>query len=417
MNRPSPNQPSQPYPSDQPDQPGWSESGHSAAMGDVTRPVQLPELDPAVLALFDDPPGSSDQPGPHPGAADGDPGGGSGRHGPRSARSRRHRRPRPLRRVLVALVVMVLATSLSTYAWAEVKLQRKVDLDRFGHRPPPGEGTNYLIVGSDSRAGLSASERSKLRTGVAGGRRADSMILLHTGAHGTTMVSLPRDSWVTIPAFTRPSTGKRMGPVKNKLNAAFAWGGPELLSRTVEHNTGVRLDHYAEIGFAGFVDIVNSVGGVRMCLDKDIRDESSGADLREGCQTLDGTQALAFVRQRHQEAEGDLGRTRNQQKFLSALADRVATPGTMLNPAKLYPALRAGLDTLVVDEKMALRDLNSMFRALQGVQSGGGKQINVPVSGGMMTSKGSAVRWDEARARKLFAELKRDRPVTAAPAR
>ena len=134
-----------------------------------------------------------------------------------------------------------------------------------------------------------------------------------------------------------------------------------------------------------------------MCLERDIKDEKSGADLRKGCQTLDGTKALAFVRQRHQEAEGDLGRTRNQQKFLTALAKKAVTPDTLLDPSKSYPTISAGLDTLMVDKDTGLQDLMSLFRAMQGVTAGNGRQINVPVSDpGFATSKGSAVKWDDA---------------------
>ncbi|RLL70829.1 LCP family protein [Streptomyces sp. Z26] len=344
---------------------------------------------------------SYDAPHPAPGAP---------RPAPRRRGYRRLRRRHPVRTLLLVLLAVLLATPLTTYAWADTRLNRDVDLGAYGHRPPPGEGTTYLVVGSDSRAGLSPEQQKDLHTGGAVGRRTDSMILLHTGASGTTMVSLPRDSWVTVPSYVRPSTGKRRGPEKDKLNAAFAAGGPELLARTVEFNTGLRIDHYAEIGFAGFVNIVDSVGGVGMCLDRRIRDEKSGADLRAGCQKLDGTEALAFVRQRHQEKEGDLGRTLNQQRFLSALAHEAATADTVLNPATLYPALSAGLDTLVVDEDMGLPDLVSMVRAVQGVTDGKGERVNVPVSGvGIPTRKGSAIRWDDRKARQLFARLRSDR--------
>ncbi|MGP3949067.1 LCP family protein [Streptomyces sp. 7N604] len=323
------------------------------------------------------------------------------------------RRGRRIMRTLIVLVLVILVTSIGTYVWADFKLDREVDLAKVGDRSPSGEGTNYLIVGSDSREGLSNQDKNDLHTGSAEGRRTDSMIVLHTGDNGTTMMSLPRDSWVTIPAFTRPETGKHYAAAKNKLNAAFSMGGPELLVRTVEANTGLKINHYAEIGFAGFVNIVDSVGGVDLCLDKDIKDEKSGADLRKGCQTLSGADALAFVRQRHQEAEGDLGRTRNQQKFLSALADQAATPGTVLNPSKLYPAMGAGLETLIVDRDMSLSKLTSMLQAMKAVTGGDGKQINVPVADqGFQTSKGSAVRWDTTQAKKLFDELKNDQPVS-----
>ncbi|MDI3388974.1 LCP family protein [Streptomyces sp. B-S-A8] len=333
---------------------------------------------------------------------------------PRRARSRprRRRRRRPLRRAFLFLLALLVATPLGTYAWAGTRLNRDVDLGAYGHRPPPGKGTTYLIVGSDSRAGLTAEEQRELHTGSVSGRRTDSMILLHTGAFGTTMVSLPRDSWVTVPAHLRTSTGKRTEPAKSKLNAAFSRGGPELLARTVEFNTGLRIDHYAEIGLAGFVKVVDAVGGVPMCLQRDIRDEKSGADLRKGCRLLDGAQSLAFVRQRHQEADGDLGRTRNQQKFLTALAKRAAAADTVLDPTALYPALGAGLDALVVDRDMTLRQLASMVRAVRGVTDGSGRRITVPVAAvGIPTPQGSAIRWDEPAARELFDRLRRDLPV------
>ncbi|CAM5648160.1 LytR family transcriptional regulator OS=Streptomyces alboniger OX=132473 GN=CP975_13910 PE=3 SV=1 [Streptomyces alboniger] len=167
--------------------------------------------------------------------------------------------------------------------WADTRLDQEVDLGVLTDRAAPGKGTNYLVVGSDSREGLSQQDRKDLNTGSAEGRRTDSMILLHTGASGTTMMSLPRDSWVTLPPYVDPGTGRSYRAAPNKLNAAFSLGGPELLVRTVERNTGLHVDHYAEIGFAGFVGVVDAVGGVDMCLDRPIKDKSSGANLPRGC--------------------------------------------------------------------------------------------------------------------------------------
>ncbi|MYU14002.1 LytR family transcriptional regulator, partial [Streptomyces sp. SID8361] len=248
------------------------------------------------------------------------------------------------------------------------------------------------------------------------GRRTDSMMVLHTGSGGTTMLSLPRDSWVAIPGFVRPETGRRYNPSLNKLNAAYSMGGADLLVAAIERNTGLRIDHYAEIGFSGFVDVVDAVGGVRMCVDRNIKDPKSGLDLQKGCHTLDGAKALAFVRQRKQEADGDLGRTRNQQKFLAALANKAATPGVLANPFAAFPTVRAGLDTLIVDKDMGLPTLMSLFEAVKGVTSGNGKQLNVPVSNpNLRTSKGSAVQWNETQARRLFDQLRNDQPVTPTP--
>ncbi|WP_245654999.1 LCP family protein [Streptomyces catenulae] len=333
----------------------------------------------------------------------------------RPSRRRRSRLGRAVRACCVLLVLSV-GGGAGAYAWADSRLDSTVDLAALPDRPAPGKGTNYLIVGSDSRAGLSAKQAQDLHTGSgidAEGRRTDSMMVLHTGAHGTTITSLPRDSWVVIPAYVDPRTGIHHRPARNKLNAAFSLGGPKLLVRTIESNTGLRLDHYTEIGFAGFVGIVDAVGGVRMCVNRHVVDEKSGLDLTRGCHTLSGRQALAFVRQRHQEKQGDLGRSRNQRKFLAALAAKAASRDVLLNPSALVGTAGAGLKTLIVDRSTGLPRLTRLFEALQDASSGRGRQLNVPISGfGVGTSKGSVVVWDKAKAHRLFAELRADRPVT-----
>lgn len=320
---------------------------------------------------------------------------------------------RRIKWTLISLVLVLLVTGVGTYFWADSKLRREVDLSAVEDRPSIGKGTNYLIVGTDSREGLTEQERQDMRTGHASGARADTMMILHTGDNGNALISLPRDSWVTIPEFTGSVSGNRIPESQNKLNAAYAMEGPELLVRTVEHNTNIKIDHYAEIGFGGFAKVVDALGGVEMCFDEAIQDKNSGADFEAGCQDLDGAESLAFVRQRYQEAMGDLGRTKNQQKFLGALGDQVASPGTLLNPLKLYPTMGASLDSLVVDEDMSVFQLGRMFLALRGVQGEDGTQMNVPVADpGYATDKGSAVLWDEEAARQLFDQLKDDEKIT-----
>ncbi len=336
----------------------------------------------------------------------GRPGGGARRGGPVNWRRR-------ITIGLVTLVVLLLAVGIGTYFWADGKLKREVDLSKVEDRPTGGKGTNYLIVGSDSREGMSAEDKKKLHTGSAEGRRTDSMILLHVGENGNTMVSLPRDSWVTIPAFTGSSSGNRIPASQNKLNASYSSEGPQLLTRTIEYNTGLKIDHYAEIGFDGFAKIVDGVGGVDINIPQDMNDKFSGADFKKGEQTLNGQQALAFVRQRHGLAGGDLDRTKNQQRFLAALANKAATPSTVMNPFKLYPMMGAGLDSLIVDKDMSLWDLKDMFFAMKSVSNGEGKQMNMPVSNpGLPTSKGSAVQWDMPKVKQLVGELKNDEKVT-----
>ncbi|WP_199862570.1 LCP family protein [Streptomyces sp. Root431] len=310
----------------------------------------------------------------------------------------------------IVLVVGVLAWGIGTYAWASSQMRNEVDLSKVIERPSEGDCTTYLIVGSDSREGMSAEEKKKLHTGSAEGKRTDSMMILAACSSGNTMVSLPRDSWVTIPSFVGSESGKQY-PARggSKLNAAYAMDGPELLVRTVEFNTGLRIDHYAEIGFAGFANIVDALGGVDLNIEKGFKDKKSGADFQAGEQTLNGEQALAFVRTRYAFAESDFARTKNQQKFLSALANEAATPGTILNPFALYPTLGAGLDTLIVDKDMSLYDLGKMFFAMKGISGGDGKSMNMPLAG---SAPQNSYRWDMPKVKQLVQQIRDDEKVT-----
>ncbi len=310
----------------------------------------------------------------------------------------------------ITLVTVLLVTTVATYFWADSKLNREVDLSKVIERPEKGEGTNYLIVGSDSREGLSDEDKKRLRTGSSEGKRTDSMMILHTGSNGPTLISLPRDSNVEIPSFKGSESGKiYQGTGRQvKLNAAYAEDGPELLVRTVEFNTGLHIDHYVEIGFAGFANIVDAAGGVEIDIPQDIKDTKSGADFRKGKQTLDGEEALAFVRTRYALAGSDLDRTKNQQKFLSALANQVATPGTVLNPFRLYPTMGAGLDSLIVDKDMGLFDLADMFWSMKGVSGGEGTSMNMPLAG----SSGGNLLWDKDKVKQLVNQLNNDEKVT-----
>ncbi|MEU0989582.1 LCP family protein [Streptomyces sp. NPDC005953] len=325
--------------------------------------------------------------------------------------------PRPApdwrRRIKIGSLVLVgslLVVSIGTYFWADSKMKREVDLAKVIERPRENDCTTYLIVGSDSREGMSAEDKKRLRTGSAEGKRTDSMMILAECSSGNTMISLPRDSDVEIPSFKGSESGKLFENTgrRVKLNAAYAEDGPELLVRTIEHNTGLRIDHYAEIGFAGFAQIVDAIGGVELDIPKAFKDKKSGADFQAGKQTLDGEQALAFVRTRYAFGEGDLARTKNQQKFLAALASQTATPGTVLNPFKLYPVMGAGLDTVVVDKEMSLWDLSQMFLAMKSVTGGDGKSMNMPISG----NRGGNLVWDKTKVSQLVKQIQNDEKVT-----
>ncbi|MGW7370056.1 LCP family protein [Streptomyces sp. NPDC054841] len=393
---------------------GYGRGSHGAPEGArAMRHVQRRPVPQQQSQGYDDGYGTPYDSGYNTGQVYGSPPGGGGRDGYAAPPGDYRPAPDWRRRLKVGsavVLVAVLGVSIGTYFWADSKMRREVDLSKVIDRPEEGDCTTYLIVGSDSREGMTAEEKKKLHTGSADGKRTDSMMILAACGSGNTMISLPRDSDVEIPSFVGSESGKTF-PAQGrrvKLNAAYAEDGPELLVRTVEHNTGLRIDHYAEIGFAGFANIVDSLGGVEMDIPKAFKDKNSGADFQAGKQTLNGEQALAFVRTRYAFAGSDLDRTKNQQKFLAALANQAATPGTILNPFKLYPTLGSGLDTLVVDKDMSLFDLGEMFFAMKGINGGDGTSLNMPISG----SRGGNLVWDKEKVRQLVNQIKNDEKVT-----
>lgn len=326
---------------------------------------------------------------------------------PAAASPRRRKRKWP-RVLLVLVLIFALWIGLLTWAglsaWGEVK---KVDAFPSGDRPAGGKGTNVLLVGSDSRAGLSAEQGRELGTGGSsvseGSQRTDSIMVLHMPDSGKpTLVSFPRDSWVTIP-----------GHGQSKINASFAIGGPKLLTKTIEQASGLRIDNYMEIGFGGFAGVVDSVGGVRMCLKQNVDDKNAHINLKKGCQTLNGHDALGYVRSRDAFATGDLARAEHQREFLGALTKKIASPTNVLLPWKLKSVGSAGAKGVTVNKGMSPIQALKILWTLKGI-SNGGISVQVPVANPNYFVAGqSTVLWDKTRALKLFDDLNNDRPVTA----
>jgi LCP family protein required for cell wall assembly len=300
------------------------------------------------------------------------------------------------RLALVLLLVLALLVGMVFFFYSRID---KIDaLQDYAGRPAATPGQDWLLVGSDSREGLSAEERKRLTTGSAQGRRTDTIILLHRASKGgaATMVSLPRDSYVPIPGHGR-----------NKLNAAFAFGGAPLLVRTVETVTGIRIDHYTEIGFGGFVGVVDAIGGVQLCPPKAIKDKKSGLNVQAGCQEMDGPTSLAYVRARYFDPKGDLGRVQRQQQFLSAIFARSSSVGVLLNPFRLVGLGNAATKALTVDQDDGVVDLLRFGLAMRAVSGDKGTKTTVPVADpNFRTPAGSAVRWDRPAARRLFDSLR-----------
>lgn len=268
-------------------------------------------------------------------------------------------------------------------------------------------GTNWLLVGSDSREGLTKAERKELHTGKdEGSQRTDTIMVIHIDDSGKpTLVSLPRDSYITIPAHIALD-GSSVEDRKNKINTAYGKGGAPLLVETVERNTGLHIDHYMEVGFKGIRDITDAVGGVNMCVPADVTDENSGLNLLAGCQELDGKNALAYVRMRYADPKGDLGRIERQQQFLSSVMKKVATPAVLLNPISMWKLVDAGTGSVNVGDGDSVMDISSLARAMRALSNGNGTLTTVPVSEtDANTAAGSSVIWDDASARELFVSL------------
>ena len=268
-------------------------------------------------------------------------------------------------------------------------------------------GTNWLLVGSDSREGLTEAEIKELHTGKdEGTQRTDTIMLIHIAENGKpTLISLPRDSYVLIPAHIALD-GSSIEDRKNKINTAYGKGGAPLLVETVERNTGLHIDHYMEVGFKGIRDITNAVGGVNMCIPADVTDQKSGLSLLAGCQELDGRNALAYVRMRYADPKGDLGRVERQQQFLSSVMKKVATLPVLLNPISMWKLVDAGTQSVNVGEGDSVLDVGALARAMRGLSNGNGTLITVPVSDpDANTAAGSSVIWDKDAARELFVSL------------
>jgi LCP family protein required for cell wall assembly len=213
------------------------------------------------------------------------------------------------------------------------------------------------------------------------------------------------------------------GRSRNKINASYAFGGPELLTRTVQQATGLHVDGYVETGLGGYAALVDAVGGVNVCVKRAIKDAKAHIDLRKGCQTMDGVTALGYARARYSDPRGDLGRVERQRQVLAAIAGKTLSPSVVLVPWRAFPAASAGGGALTVDSGTSPTDLLAFVQAMRAVAGGGGLSLTVPVGNStLQTNAGEAVSWDSAKSKALFDALRRDdteaiRPIAAEQAK
>ncbi|MEU6085338.1 LCP family protein [Streptomyces sp. NPDC047085] len=295
-------------------------------------------------------------------------------------------RRRWVRIVLLSVLVVVLAAGGVAY-WLYRDLDNNikgVDIDKaIGDDRPqklPTSGQNILILGSDSRAGANAA----LNTGHVSGARSDTALVMHIpeGRSKAVAVSIPRDTLVTRPQCTKTDGTEVPSAKRVMFNSIYSQVGPACVVKTVEQISGVRMDHYVEIDFAGFKDLVDAIGGVPVTVDRDIHDSSSGLDLTAGTHRLDGTQALQFVRTRHGIGDGsDLGRIGLQQQFMIALLSEIKKQDLLGSPTKTYRIADELTAALTTDSELAsLTKLAEFGRSMNGVDPSTMDTIMLPVA-------------------------------------
>jgi len=291
----------------------------------------------------------------------------------------------------------------------------------------PNKALNYLLVGVDTREGLTKEQLKLLRVGstkTAAGSRSDTMLLVHISKarDKAKIISIPRDSLVTIPEHPSSLNPEKIVPAaKGKINAAFAFGGPSLLIETIENESGVRIDHYIEIGFAGFAGMVDALGGIEVCTRRDIDDPGSHLVLAAGVHTLNGVESLKYVRTRDFDGMGDLGRMQRQQQFMSAVLRKVTSTGVLLNPIKLVNFFNAAIATIKTDSDLNQSDLLTLAKQMKNLSASKVRTLTIPLGNvnARVPGVGSVVTWDPVLAPELFNRLREDLPlvdeVTPAP--
>ncbi len=324
-------------------------------------------------------------------------------------------------KIFTGISIAVLAISaISALAFGTVTASiNKIDVFSGIDKRPEKKSTamNYLLVGSDTREGLSKAELKALRVGsvaTAAGKRSDTMLLVHISKarDKAVMISIPRDTFALIPEHTSKS-GKLIPAVYSKINSSFNWGGAPLLIQTIEEMTELKIDHYIEINFAGFARIVDSIGGVEVCTKKNINDPKSHLILEAGVHTLNGIESLKYVRTREFDGLGDLGRMQRQQAFMSAVLRKATSAGVLLNPVTMASFINSSLSAVTTDSELKNSELIALAKQMKSLSTSSVRTLTVPLSNLNYYSNGvtSAVLWDPVLAPQLWTRLREDQAV------
>lgn len=327
-----------------------------------------------------------------------------------SKTGRRRRIPRTLVVIGLLLLVLVLILAGGVYfltekyagqvdrlpgVFAKIPEQQRPDKPTSGAAE---DAVTFLVAGVDTHSDVNTTG-----AGASGSTtgRSDALMLVHvTGdRERINVVSIPRDTWVSVP-----------GHGHAKINAAYAYGGPTLAVRTVENLTGVRIDHFAVIDFAGFEDLTDALGGVTVTIPEDSYDKARHHRWRAGRQQLSGSDALDYVGQRYGLPRGDISRTHRQQQFLRALARKLLDAQTLTHPLELANVVGAITDTATVDDGLSNGEMRRLAFSVRGIRGGDMSFMTAPVSGlGREAGGQSVVYLDTGQAKRVWDALERDR--------
>ncbi|GAA3760163.1 LCP family protein required for cell wall assembly [Spinactinospora alkalitolerans] len=310
--------------------------------------------------------------------------------------------------VAVIATALVICSSLTAYgAYYDIYgniSQESIDTDAFGDRPSKVEGAvNILVVGSDSRAGENAEY------GEAESERPDTLVIAHISPDqdGATLINLPRDSLVDMPSCSPTEDKPGMSAHSGMIGESMSLGGVQCLWKTVEQLTDIHIDHFVSVDFGGFKGMVDSLGGVEMCIPEPLEDKKAKLDLEAGEQTLDGEQSLAFVRSRYAQGDGsDLGRIERQQEFMGAMLRKVMSSEVLASPTNLYDFLGSVTDSITTDDEFTVDSMADIAIAMREVDMSKVQFITVP--NGAAPQDPNRIAWTQPDASELFQAVAND---------
>lgn len=314
--------------------------------------------------------------------------------------SRRARAPKLVKALAVfaALAVFLALVAGGILLYANIKVkgnQEEVDVAE----QPPNEPMNVLVLGSDSRANLTAEQQAEFGdTEVVPGRRADTIMLLHLDERRekAVLIHFPRDLRVLDPE------GEAV-----KINSIYGLG-PDAMVKTVSDFVGMPIHHYIEVDFNGFNQIAETIGGVEVYFERAVKDRDSGLEQPKGCVTIQGDQALSFVRAR--KIDDDFGRIRRQQLFMKLMVDKIATPGVVLRPDRVISLVNTFSQAVRYDAELSLGDIKTIGLRLRKFNSGNLDMRVVPSAGARLNGVSYVVA-NEKQSDALFGALASRQPL------